>query len=336
MQEIKKTDLDAQFQSSSIALISCLSFEERSLAVAEALGTSCVERWLAIVNEDIETDISVVRSKAELIAKRAGVTIEYITTSKRNPLRLVDALILLAGEGVSASPLRWVADITTMTHEMLLIIIAAADEIMKSWNDLTLLYNVASQYSGDDKPEEKWISRGIQEVRSVVGYPGAWSPGERTTLVALPGLDTDRMRLMVEEIEPDELVVGIACPADEHHSWTAERSRTIAEQLLSTRKGATFDYPALDPFGTIDAVIQALHNVTGNILLAPLNSKVSTAALGILARHQTMWQVCYAPAFVYNLSYSTPSDSFLTCSLDAIKRHVASVVITRDHGPEQQ
>ncbi|MFP5514661.1 MAG: hypothetical protein ACLGJC_16460 [Alphaproteobacteria bacterium] len=332
MREFSRAELGVELSPGPVALISCLSFEERSLAVAEALTAVGLQRWLCIVNEDIETDISEIREKALSIAEQAGVAIEFLDASKRDPLRLTDALVRLAGEPEPGEPVRWIADITTMTHEMLLIIVAAADEIVSRWKNALFVYNVAGKYSGDDDPADKWISRGIHQVRSVIGYPGTWSPGEHTTLVALPGFDSERMRRMVEEIEPDRLIVGIARPAGERHAWSAEKNRGIAEQLLSTRKGTTFDYPALDPFGAVDAVVRELQDVKGNVLLAPLNSKISTAALGVLARKRPEWQVCYAPAFIYNLSYATPSDCFLTCSLQAITEHVGMALAKTDGG----
>jgi len=221
MRDIMQAELAAELSPGPVALVSCLSFEERSLVVAETLLGTGLARWLCVVNEDIETDITDSREKALSIAERAGVTLEFLDASKRNPLRLADVLIRLASEIEPAAPVRWVADITTMTHEMLLIIVAAADEIVTPWKDLRLVYNVAGQYSGDDEPAKKWISQGIHEVRSVIGYPGNWSPGEPTTMVALPGFDPERMRRMVEEIEPEQLIVGIACPVGMHHAWSA-------------------------------------------------------------------------------------------------------------------
>lgn len=332
MREITRAELAAELSPGRIALVSCLSFEERSLAVAETLVGPGIRRWLCIVNNDIETDISTIRDRALSIAKRAGVTIEFLEASKRDPLRLADALIRLAEEPGLAEPLQWTADITTMTHEMLLIIVAAADEIVSPWKDLRLIYNVAGQYSGDDEPENKWISRGIHDVRSVIGYPGAWSPGEQTTLVALPGFDPERMQLMVEEIEPDQLIVGIAYPVGKHHAWSADKNRGIAEQLLTTHRGTTFEYPALDPFGAVDAVIRVLQGVKTNVLLAPLNSKISTAAIGVLVRRRPEWQICYAPAFIYNLSYATSSDCFLACSLKEIAEHIQSELAKMNDG----
>lgn len=322
MRELTGVELRGTLQG-PVSLISCLSFEERSLSAVKALASDGLTRWLCILNEDIETDISAMRDKAQAIACDAGVKIEFLGASKQNPLQLADSLIELASDAELSAQRPWVADITTMTHEMLLILVAAADEIVKQLRDLTLIYNVAGAYSGDDKPEEKWVSRGIHEVRSVIGYPGSWAPGEHTTMVAFPGFDPERMRHMVEEIEPDQLIVGIACPVGERHVWSAEKNRGIAGQLLQTRNGYTFDYPALDPLGAVDAVIDVLRETTGNVLLAPLNSKISTAALGVLVRLKPEWQICYAPAFIYNLKYATPSDCFLTCSLETIRDHVA-------------
>lgn len=335
MREIKRDALSEQM-SRSVALISCLSFEERSLSVAEAIPPKNLVRWLVIVNEDIETDIDSIRKRAETIATNADVAIEYLHASKQNPLLLADEFASLADTVVPDDGVHWVADITTMTHEMLLVLVAAADEIVTPWGDLNLLYNVADAYSVDDLPTNKWISRGLHQVRSVVGYPGTWSPGKQTKLVALPGFDSERMSRMVEEIEPDQLIVGIACPIGERHAWSAEKNRGIAQRLLDTRKGTTFDYPALDPLGAVDAVIDVLRGSTSNVLIAPLNSKISTAAIGVLARLRPEWQICYAPAVIYNLKYATPSDCFLMCSLAAVRAHVVDRLSVTGNEDRQQ
>jgi hypothetical protein len=325
MHEIRRSDLAATFAGQPIAFISCLSFEERSLTIVGELAAIGLRRWVCLVNEDIETDIAEAREKAARTGADAGIEVEFLCASKRDPLRLADTIVALA-DASSDTDVRWVADVTTMTHEMVLVIVAAADEIMTDWNDLTLVYNVAGQYSGNDEPSDKWVSRGIHEVRSVIGYPGGWSPGEQTTLVAMPGFDPERMRRIVEEIEPDQLIVGIACPVGEHHSWSEEKNRVIAAHLLATRKGMTFEYPALDPMGAVRAVIEATRDVRNNVLLAPLNSKISTVALGVLARQRPGWQVCYAPALIYNLSYATASDSILMCSLADLRNQVATAL----------
>jgi hypothetical protein len=324
MHEIGRDGLLDQLAGMNLGLVSCLSFEERSLVVPELLVGAGLRRWLCILNEDIETDISEARRHAAALADTAGIAIEFLNASKRDPVVLADAMVHFA-ETISED-LTWVADITTMTHEMLLVMVAASDEIIPAWRDLTIIYNVAAQYSGDDETHNKWISRGIREVRSVIGYPGSWSPGEPTTLVALPGFDAERMRRLVEDVEPDRLIVGIACPAADRHPWSAEKNRLIAERLLATRDGYTFDYPALDPLAAVDALLKEVDTIGGNVLLAPLNSKISTVAVAGLARRRTAWQVCYAPALIYNPNYATASDGFLVCSLGAMMKHIETAL----------
>ena len=324
MHEVTRDELIGQFQHRGIGLVSCLSFEKRSLVVPELLVGTRLRRWLCIINEDIETDISEAQEQAAALAAIAGISIEFLNASKRDPVILADSMARAAT--IVADDLTWIADITTMTHEMLFIIVAAADEIVEPWKNLDLVYNVAAQYSGDDETHSKWISRGIREVRSVIGYPGSWSPGEPTTLLALPGFDTERMRRLVEDVEPDRLIVGIACPTGNRYPWSAEKNRLIAQKLLSTRDGHTFDYPALNPLAAIDAVVAQARDLSGNVLLAPLNSKISSVAIAALARRRSDWQVCYAPALVYNPDYATPSDAFVTCSLAEITTHVDEVL----------
>jgi hypothetical protein len=326
MPDSRLSELADAFDGQPIALVSCLSFEERSLTVANRLASGGLRRWVCLVNEDIETDIADMRAKALEIGASAGIEVEFLPASKRDPLRLADTLVELAGNQSADGGIRWVADITTMTHEMVLMTVAAAEEIIAGWSDMTVVYNVAGQYSGSDAPKDKWVSRGIHEVRSVIGYPGSWSPGEQTTLIAIPGFDPERMHRIVEEIEPDRLIVGIACPVGEHHSWSEEKNRRIAAQLLSTRKGTTFDFPALDPMGAVKAIIDATADVRNNVLLAPLNSKISTLALGVLARCRPEWQVCYAPALIYNVSYATASDSVIMCSLADLRTEIARLL----------
>lgn len=324
MPDLSAFELREALGDGPLALVSCLSFEDRSLAVAAEIASLNLTRWFCIENEDIETDITEMRQRAVGIAEQAGIEIEFLIASKRNPLLLADAMVAIADGIEGEAGVQWVADVTTMTHEMALVTVAAAEELIPTWSDLTFVYNVAGQYSGNDEVTQKWISRGIHEVRSVIGYPGAGSPGEPTALVALPGFDMERVARIVEEIEPERLLVGIAKPSKDRHEWSDERNRQIAHDLLGTRNGTVFEYPALDPFATVQAVVEITRDIVGNVLLAPLNSKISTVAVGVLAHLRPQWQVCYAPALIYNLSYATRSDGFLACTLGELRRHASA------------
>lgn len=327
MTEQTSDEILKRFGGSQLGLITCLSFEERSLVVPKLLAVEGLKTWVCIENEDIETDITAMRNRAQELAGNAGIDLWLVKASKREPLKLADTLISISHRiEQSALPLRWVADVSTMTHEMVLVIVAAADELISQWKSLDFVYNIAGAYSVDDDAEEKWVSRGIQGVRSVVGYPGSWDPGDRAVLVALPGFDLDRIERIVDEVEPDQIIVGVATPTTNHHPWSHSKNLNLAQKLVELRDGSIFQYSALDPYSVIDALISNTSNIRKNILIAPLNSKISTVAVGVLARHIPEWQVCYAPALIYNLNYSVPSDNFATCSFEALKDYVVKAI----------
>jgi hypothetical protein len=266
------------------------------------------------------------------MAAEAGIEITFFTASKRDPLMLADAFISMSSL-VENDNLEWVADISTMTHEMVLMLVAATDELIYTWQKITFIYNLAEKYSADEKDADKWISRGIQGLRSVVGYSGQWSPGEPAVLIALPGFDLERVSRIIEDIEPEKIMVGAATPSRPEHAWMYTRNKAIAGKLLETRHGSIFDYPALIPTGAIDAILEATSDVSCNVLIAPLNSKISTMAVGVLARLNPAWQVCYAPALIYNLSYSTPSSIFLTCTYSEAYNHAVAAMTIRNGVP---
>lgn len=193
--------------------------------------------------------------------------------------------------------------------------------------DLTVIYNTAGQYSSTESDfSRRWISRGIHGVRSVIGFPGLWSPGSTTNLVALPGFDLERVQRISEELEPDRIIVGIGKPGLLAHEWLYERNKQVADQLIGTRGGHIFEYEALDPQETIRAVCAAVKHVGGNVVIAPFNSKISTLAVGLIATGRPEWQVCYAPALIYNKDYATASDIFLCYSLKDLYKLANDVI----------
>lgn len=309
----------------AVGFISCLSFEERSLAAAKCMASAGFTVWYCLENSDIETDISEQRDLAHKIARSAGIELRILETSKRNPLALADALVAIADE-TRHSKIHWVIDVSTMTHEIVLVLASAIEELSPSWKSPTIVYNAAGQYSPGEADEgRRWISRGIQCVRSVLGYPGLWSPGESTTLIALPGFDLERVHRVVEEIEPHQVLVGVGRPSKAEHEWLYGRNRAVAEQLLSTRPGRIFEYQTLDPLSVASAVLEAVGAVADNVLIAPFNSKISTLALGLLALRHPSWQVCYAPALVYNLDYATASNEFMHFEYSELSGQVANL-----------
>ena len=324
-----RADLRKMLDGQSVGLISCLSFEERSLEVAEALLGHGLVDWTCFQNEDIEVNIDHVRAKASSMTRDGNVSFSIHETSKKQPLRLADAITSVLDRVRRDNSATWVIDISTMTHEMLLIVVAALDALGKRWPRLRLVYSVADQYSTNESDKSsRWVSRGIQSVRSVIGYPGLPVPGEPTTLIALPGFDLERVSRIVDDLEPDRLVVGIGTPHFPEHAWMYEQNVTVAQRLLEQIPGTLFEYESLDPKTTAAAIVNAGKDETGNVVLISLNSKLSTVAAGLVARNVPHWQVCYAPALIYNTKYASVSERFIVTGFEEIRAVARSLVFS--------
>lgn len=306
-----------------IILIGSISFESRSLALAEAVGPASLARWICLKNRDIEMSVEQIERRANEIAAEAGIALEIEETTRRDPLSVADAIRrILEAIGETSRPI--VVDVSTMTHETALMVVAGVSELAPRWSDLRYAYNAAGQYGGNDRDNsQRWLSRGIQCVRSVVGYSGLWSPGDRATLVALPGFDLERVRRIVDEIEPDRVIVGVARPSQPEHQWMYARNHEVARSITAARDGVVFEYGALDPIDAAMQVAKALEGVDHNVIIAPLNTKVSTIAVGMLALANSDWQVCYAPALVYNIHYSKHSECFQAFGHDELVASIA-------------
>lgn len=325
IQTLNIADLRARFEGRRICLLSCLSFEERSLIAPKAFAEHGLISWLCFKSADSEMDNDVNIKLAQSLSVSANFQLSFMDVLRRDPLTLADQAVAALDSGFSSSS-HLVVDITTMTHEMLLIVMAALAEMSRYSRDLTVIYNIAADYStNSEKFNQKWISRGIQTVRSVIGYSGLSSPGLPTTLLALPGLDLERIRNIAEALEPERLIVGIGKPGNGDHRWLHNRNVAVAEHLVGMIGGDVFEYDAYDPIQTARSVEEALQNVRENVVICPLNSKVSTVGAGMVALNHPNWQVCYAPALVYNIKYSAPSEEFSVFSYNETRAAILAL-----------
>ena len=71
-----------------------------------------------------------------------------------------------------------------------------------------------------------------------------------------------------------------------------------------------FKFSCSDVEKTADILRKITQNKEDNFLIAPLNTKLSTVAVGLVALNNPAIQVCYAIPEVYNIkNYSEPSNN---------------------------
>jgi len=297
MKKVSLTKLATEL-SDNFCFIGCLSYEDRSMSIINSLNLNKVEGVILFYNKEYEKDIAKHR-------KQLPQDISYKELSVDDPVATTDALI----EAVKSIPpnSNVVIDITTFTRESLLILLRVTNLIKHNVDSVTLLYTPANSMSND------WLSRGVSEFRSVIGYPGNISPDKPLHLVVMTGFEVERARQLIDEYEPVKISIGIG---DEHESINRDlykNNKKFVEQLSNYYLNSVenFSFSLRDPYLAKKALETHINQYDDyNTVIAPMNNKVSTIAAGLYAIENEEVQLCYAQVVEYNTqNYSQPADN---------------------------
>ncbi|MCY4348118.1 MAG: hypothetical protein OXC17_15210 [Aestuariivita sp.] len=201
-------------------------------------------------------------------------------------------------------------DITCFRREELLILVRS---VVNYFNRTRLektyfVYSVASSMG-------TWLSNSVREVRPVIGYPGDVSITKKTHLILLAGVEYHRALAVIQAYEPYSISLGTVPEDQAVNSEIFKRNEELRvwlkrnfEQVLQT-----FHFPATDPMALKCQLRKFISEFSDyNVVIAPLNTKLSTLAAGALAVSKPEIQLCYAEVNVYNAGdYSTPSNDIV-------------------------
>lgn len=292
----------------SCVLICSASFEERCLSIPLAIPSELVSLAAIFRNFPSETFH---KHTLNQLTDRFKERNEIINISSFDPIKTASKMeewikrISILGKPV-------LVDTTAFTHEGLLILLHSL-AALEGHVQVFLLYAHAQDYSVGSASEDKWLSKGVASVRSVVGFSGFFSPSKKLHLVILSGFEHERALELIRRTEPSIVSLGIPHPdlsdSTAHDTTTIDRVRII--QTL-VREAMVFYFDPRNPFSTRDVLLAHCRKYpTFNTTIAALNTKVSTVGVAMAALENGDIQVCYAPALLYNyFAYSLPGDSF--------------------------
>lgn len=292
------------------AFICCASFEERSKRIAEMIDPKYIDSsWIAfsrdfqkLSKQNMDTIKSIFADKSKIM--------EFDTA---DPLLTADCIVSNLSDLCSGGPKRIIIDITSFTREALLILIKFLTEQLRDKDSLEFLYTNAREYSIGDSGQGKWLSKGIKEVRSVLGYPGDLSPSKQDHLIVLVGFEDERALDLIREYEPSRISLGVANRKEEaavpHGGTNIDRLRKLKNTLSLTEE---FIFHAYDARATKIAIQRLISNTPNyNTIIAPMNTKISTLGVAAAALEDISIQICYGRANVYNTErYSSPGTHF--------------------------
>lgn len=301
------------------AFITCASFEERVLIIPYAFKVEQI-RKAYIITTNATPQIRENSNKLNVFFENKGVVKQVI---KNDPFSYIQCFSSVINEIVQEQYKTLYIDITTFTHEMLLILLKVIDKKKDLFDNIEFLYIGASEYSVGDIKEKKWLSKGCKDIRNILGYPGFLVPKRQTCLIILVGFEHERATALINEMEPDRILLGcgqIECEQvlSENHIEPMCYFRDLYGSLFASRDNIqSFDFSVKDVESTIDTIKKQIE-ITKEYdhILVPLNTKMSTLAVGLLALENASIQVCYAEPEMYNNeNYSQAGDVIVSYSL---------------------
>ncbi|HZZ29158.1 MAG TPA: hypothetical protein VFE46_14265 [Pirellulales bacterium] len=316
----KLSELRAITQPGVDVFVCSASYEVRCRSVADNIDAFRVGKTLIAMNENHS---QMVGENHKYLAHLFNGRHDTLYLDTEDPIKSADSILRGVRAACSGPSKRWLIDITTFTHEGLLILFRILSETVRPDDKVDFVYAHAKEYSVGDPAERKWLSKGIREVRSVLGFPGELLPSRRTHLIVLAGFETERALALIQEYEPTLIAIGCGDPTEEGtrgHQQTNEAVVSRLRHLIGNIR--EFVFPCYDADGTMAALKQEAESIEGyNTIIAPMNTKISTIGAGCYALENGRVQICYGQANMYNFrAYSEPGEDCYYFSVNGIPK----------------
>lgn len=292
------------------ALLCFASFEGRCYTLAQNIKDEKYKRAYVFRNVDPPMDINNSENFSKICDGLSNCSTVEVNLDL--PVILADKMFLVMSEIMNAQIKNIIIDISTFTHEALLILLKIVYDKRFSFESIFLVYNGAAEYA-------TWLSKGCKNIRNVVGFPGRFNPAFKNHMIVLTGFERERATKLVELFEPDILSIGYGRePTDKNHLETMQKMKEDFNDWFGNIgfSWTKFGFSCTKIDSTLNQVTKIINNGQNeNIILVPLNTKLSTISVALIALRDTRIQIVYPIPETYNLQYSRPSDNFTVINL---------------------
>lgn len=324
MNKFHLSELPGKLSEEASVLIIALGFDARCLSIIKSIPIGLVGKIIGVSNVGWADEN---KKNIDDFRRIVGVDAKIIGENSRSSIEVIDQLasVLLP---LTKEPVSFYIDVTAFSHELLSIVVGLL-HVLGILNKTKFLYIGANEY-GKSEDGEIWLSRGVSNIRSVLGFPGTMRPSKKLHLVILAGFEAERALEIVTQYEPALLSIGLggenASISDNHHITNRHFHKKIQDILISRKeqyKISTFEFSCIDPELTKAAVLGHIESIDPcsdyNVVVCPLNTKLSTIGVALAALTQPEIQICYAEPDEYNTErYATPGDEVAMIELTAL------------------
>lgn len=284
------------------------SYEDRCKSIPNQLTPDYFQQVLICENEDLK---DVIAPNSNYLRQRFGNKAVSVYLETANPLKSADNFKKALLQTLEYKAEKYLIDITTFTHESLLILLKILQDNLDIKKTVQFVYTSAAEYAVGMDVKDKWLSKGIGEIRSILGYPGLLLPSRKVHLIVLVGFESERAAKLIDEYEPASVSLGFG-KAEDSINIRHHEANLVFHNMLSMKYGNVMDFTfsCIDPFETKQVIIEQIAKKPGyNVVIAAMNTKISTIGAALVAFEDEKIQLCYAHANQYNVeSYSLPGE----------------------------
>ena len=300
--QIKATDISTELPQAFDVFIASASYEKRCFTVPRNVQNRPFDKVFVAGNIN---HLDYIGNSWEQLCTIFGNKAVKIPLNSDKPIISADRFIEAISTFVTDAKPSILLDISTFTREALFILISILHKKGRRGTKITYIYNSARSYG--------WLSRGISDIRSVLGFSGNIIPSRKNHLIVLPGHEVERAVNLIATYEPNLLSIGYNSKEESVNPQLFDEQMKFIEQLCSMYSSSIvkkFEFSARDPFKTRSAILEHAKNFSGlNTILAPLSTKLSSVGACLACFENENIQLCYAQPGGYNIhNYAEPSE----------------------------
>ena len=201
-----------------------------------------------------------------------------------------------------------IVDITAFRREELLILLRS----ILCGND-QLQHNTKFVYSSA-VTMGTWLSKNVRSFRPVVGYPGEIRASGKTHLIILSGIEHHRVEAAIEAYEPASISLGTSPQGESVSDEIYHRNKALGNYIKGRfeRIRSEFNFSATNPLQVKSVLSKEVRGLREkNIVIAPLNTKLSTVGAGAFAIENPSIQLCYSEVEAYNTKDYSEASGFV-------------------------
>lgn len=327
MHKVLLNNIKAQFVGSEYILMIGLGFDSRCLTTLSHFPREKAAQIVGISNAGRNSSNKNYITKFREFTGTTGIIIGENATSA---MEIADELVEFIRPLFEHPEKTLVIDITALSHELLVVMLGILHslQVMKR---VTLLYVGAAEYSFNTPSDAVWLSRGVRSIRSILGFPGTMLPSKKLHLVVLAGFEVERAAEVIVRYEPASMSIGLGkreqSVSEAHHDknklFFDRLNQFVKEQDADNQEIHHFEFSCVDPLLTKNQLLSHINNLKAvgdkNIVICPLNTKLSTVGVVLATIEYPEIQICYAEPDEYNTEgYSTPGTEATIVSLKDI------------------